>query len=95
MARVTIEDCVEKEPNKFKLVAMASLRTHGLLGGKQALVDPEDDKWHVVALREVAEGKVDVSILDDAEYHSLMDEFREKAQRQDKAISQIGIVDNL
>ena len=95
MARVTIEDCLEKEANKFRLVAIASLRTHGLLGGKQPLVPVENDKWPVIALREVAQGDVDVSILKDAEYQSLMEEFRERTQQQDRAISQIGAVDNL
>lgn len=95
MARVTIEDCLSKEPNKFNLVAIASLRTHGLLNGKPSMVPQEQDKWHVVALREIAEEHVDASILKDADYQSLMEQFRERTQKQDRVIRQLDPVGDL
>ena len=58
MARVTIEDCTEKVPNRFHLVQMAAIRTKQLKKGAQALVEADDNKPVVVALREVAAGFV-------------------------------------
>ncbi len=64
MARVTVEDCVEKEPNRFKLVLMAAKRARQLARGAAPLVDEENDKPTVLALREIAEGRIDQGILD-------------------------------
>lgn len=57
MARITVEDCLEKVNNRFKLVMLASLRTKQLLKGAKPLVD-SDNREIVLALREVAAGKV-------------------------------------
>ncbi len=57
MARITIEDCTEKVPNRFHLVKMASIRTKQLKKGAQPLVATEN-KEVVTALREIAEGLV-------------------------------------
>ena len=67
MARITIEDCTEKVPNRFHLVQMASIRTKQLKKGARALVQGEDNKEVVVALREIAAGyiKADVPELQD------------------------------
>ena len=56
MARITVEDCTEKVPNRFHLVQMASIRTKQLKKGARALVASEDNKEVVVALREIAAG---------------------------------------
>ena len=56
MARITVEDCTEKVPNRFHLVQMASIRTKQLKKGARALVAAEDNKEVVVALREIAAG---------------------------------------
>jgi DNA-directed RNA polymerase subunit omega len=56
MARITIEDCTERVPNRFHLVQMASIRTKQLKKGAKALVAAEDNKEVVVALREIAAG---------------------------------------
>ena len=56
MARITVEDCTEKVPNRFHLVQMASIRTKQLKKGARALVGAEDNKEVVVALREIAAG---------------------------------------
>jgi DNA-directed RNA polymerase subunit omega len=54
MARVTVEDCVDKIPNRFDLVLMAGHRARQLSGGAETLVDRDRDKNPVVALREIA-----------------------------------------
>jgi len=54
MARVTVEDCVDKIPNRFDLVLLASYRGRQLSGGAEPLVDRDRDKNPVVALREIA-----------------------------------------
>ena len=58
MARITIEDCMEKVPNRFQLVRMASIRAKQLKKGAQPLVGGEENKEVVVALREIASGFV-------------------------------------
>ncbi len=60
MARVTIENCLEQIDNTFELVIAASKRARALSNGKEPLVDWENDKPTVVALREIAAGLVDV-----------------------------------
>lgn len=68
MARVTVEDCLENVDNRFELVMIASKRARQIAtGGKDPKVDWENDKATVVALREIADGHVDVSILDEYE----------------------------
>ena len=56
MARITVEDCIENVPNRFHLVQMASIRTKQLKKGARALVQSEENKEVVVALREIAAG---------------------------------------
>lgn len=64
MARITVEDCVEKIVNRFELVLVATKRARQIARGSTPLVEEENDKSTVLALREIAEGKVDVSIMD-------------------------------
>ena len=59
MARVTVEDCIEKVPNRFSLVLLAAHRARAISAGAALLVDRDNDKNPVVALREIAEDKVD------------------------------------
>jgi len=63
MARITVEDCLEKIPNLFQLVLVAAKRARQLANGAHAQVDWENDKATVVALREIAEGHVNEEIL--------------------------------
>ena len=58
MARVTVEDCLEHVENRFELVLLASKRTRQLVQGAEALVEWENDKPTVVALREIAENLI-------------------------------------
>lgn len=57
MARITVEDCLEKVPNRFQLVLLAARRAKQLLKGARPLVE-SDNKEVVSALREIAEAKV-------------------------------------
>jgi len=65
MARVTVEDCLSKVDTRFQLVLVAAKRARQLSNGAEAHLDWENDKPTVMALREIAEGFVDVSILDE------------------------------
>jgi len=64
MARVTVTDCLEHVDNRFQLVLIAAKRARQLSMGAKPLVEEEDDKPTVIALREIAENLVDVSILE-------------------------------
>ena len=59
MARVTVEDCVDKIPNRFDLVLLAAQRARQISGGAELLVDRDRDKNPVVALREIADELVE------------------------------------
>jgi DNA-directed RNA polymerase subunit omega len=63
MARVTVEDCVEKVPNRFNLVLLAAHRSRAISAGAGLLVDRDNDKNPVVALREIADDVVDSDAL--------------------------------
>ena len=58
MARLTVEDCLERIDNRFNLVLLASKRARQIMMGADPLVPPENDKPTVIALREIAEGKI-------------------------------------
>lgn len=65
MARVTVEDCLDKVANRFELIMVASKRARQLANdGAESFVPEENDKPTVVALREIADGKINASILD-------------------------------
>ncbi len=64
MARVTVEDCLHAVDNRFQLVLLAAKRArHILRSGEEPMVDWDNDKTTVVALREIAEGKLDKQYL--------------------------------
>ena len=64
MARVTVEDCVERIPNRFELVLLAAQRARNLSRGEEMTVDRDDDKNPVVALREIAEATIPLEKLE-------------------------------
>ncbi len=66
MARVTVEDCVERVPNRFELVMMAGQRARDIASGTPLTVDRDNDKNPVIALREIADGTVSLDALRDA-----------------------------
>ena len=59
MARITVEDCLAHVENRFELVLTATKRARQIGHGADALVDEQNDKPTVIALREIAEGKID------------------------------------
>ena len=65
MARITIEDCTEKVPNRFHLVQMAAIRAKQLKQGANTLVSAEENKAVVIALREIAAGCVQPDYQDE------------------------------
>jgi DNA-directed RNA polymerase subunit omega len=66
MARVTVEDCVLKVPNRFELVLVAAQRAREITAGAQLTLERDDDKNPVVALREIADDTVAVDRLQDS-----------------------------
>jgi DNA-directed RNA polymerase subunit omega len=71
MARVTVEDCVQRIPNRFDLVMIAAQRGRSIGAGAPLTVDRDNDKNAVVALREIAEGTVDLKELENNLIQSL------------------------
>lgn len=71
MARVTVEDCVDKVPNRFELVLLAAHRARAIANGSQITVDVENDKNPVVALREIAEKTIPPDDMREGLIHSI------------------------
>ena len=65
MARITVTDCLEHVDNRFQLVLVATKRARQLILGAEPHVEPENDKPTVIALREIAEGFIGPSILEE------------------------------
>lgn len=63
MARITVEDCLQKIPNRFQMTLAATYRARQIANGATPQVDAELDKPTVVALREIGEGLVGVEVL--------------------------------
>lgn len=71
MARVTVEDCVDKVPNRFELVLLSAHRARAMSAGAELTVDRDNDKNPVVALREIAEQTVRPKELEESLVQSL------------------------
>lgn len=71
MARVTVEDCIDKVENRFELVLLAAHRARTLSSGASLLVDRDNDKNPVVALREIADERLRPTDLKEELIHSL------------------------
>ncbi|RED16554.1 DNA-directed RNA polymerase subunit omega [Parasphingopyxis lamellibrachiae] len=71
MARVTVEDCVDKIPNRFDLVLLSAQRARQISGGAELTLDRDRDKNPVVALREIAEATIKPKHLEEALVQSL------------------------
>jgi DNA-directed RNA polymerase subunit omega len=67
MARITVEDCLDHVDNRFELVLLASRRARLLAQGQEALLAEENDKPTVLALREIAAGKINRAMLEASE----------------------------
>ena len=91
MARITVEDCLDNVENRFDLVMIASKRARQLqTGGKDPMVDEDNDKPTVLALREIADGMVDSSILTQVPEEEMAEvtEAMEGAQKNDISIEE-------
>ncbi len=64
MARITVEDCLEVVDNRFELVLMATRRARQLANGADVTIEEEGDKPTVLALREIAEGTIDLEAIE-------------------------------
>ena len=71
MARITVEDCLKKIDSQYDLVLMAKERTLQLNAGEKALVSIDNDKNTVLSLREIAEGKISLKVIEDSAINRL------------------------
>ena len=85
MARITVEDCLDKIDNRFKLIMVASKRARQIATGSEPLVGWENDKPTVVALREIADGLIDEDYLKDAPPVSSEELFNEELEEANDA----------
>ena len=69
MARITVEDCLQKIDNQYDLVLLAKERTAQLNSGSPMLVEEDNDKKTIIALREIGDGKLSVKDLEKKCYH--------------------------
>jgi len=91
MARVTVEDCVLKVPNRFELVMVAAQRSREILSGAPLTVEPDNDKNPVISLREIAEETVQLadlqeSLIESQQRHVEFDLVQEEKKEEDETI---------
>ena len=79
MARVTVEDCIEKISNRFDLVLTAAQRARNIQKGELLTIDRDDDKNPVIALREIADETIDINQIEDRIIQS-MQRFNESEE---------------
>ncbi len=84
MARVTVEDCVDKVPNRFDLVLLSAQRAREISGGAELTVDRDRDKNPVVALREIAEQTVKPKQLNESLVQSLQNFLPDEEDEADE-----------
>ena len=80
MARITVEDCLEKIDSRYDLVLLAKERTSQLNAGDPSLVPQDNDKNTVIALREIGEGKISIKTLEDSAIGKLMKQQKETTE---------------
>ena len=80
MARITVEDCLEKIDSRYDLVLLAKERTSQLNAGNPSLVPQDNDKNTVIALRETGEGKISIKTLEDSAIGKLMKQQKETTE---------------
>jgi len=83
MARITVEDCLEKINSQYDLVMLAKERCTQLNAGGPALVPEDNDKNTVIALREIGEGKVSIKALEDSAINRLRKQQEETSKLED------------
>ena len=88
MARITIEDCLEKIDSQYDLVLLAKERTSQLNSGEKPLVPEENDKNTVIALREIGDGKVSIKNIEDSAINKLRKVQDQPSELEDLEIDQ-------
>ena len=88
MARITVEDCLEKINSQYDLVLLAKERTTQLNAGEKALVSIDNDKNTVLSLREIAEGKISLKVIEDSAINRLRKIKNEPKEAEDLEIEQ-------
>ena len=83
MARITVEDCLEKVDNQYDLVLLAKERTVQLNAGSPMLVEEDNDKRTIISLREIGDGKVDVKEIEASAIKRLRKEPDEIEQQEE------------
>ena len=88
MARITVEDCLEKIDNQYDLVLLAKERTAQLNSGEKPTVSEENDKNTVIALREIGGGKISIKTIEDSAINKLRKIQNEPEELEDLEIEQ-------
>ena len=88
MARITVEDCLEKIDSQYDLVLLAKERTAQLNSGEKPLVPEENDKNTVIALREIGDGKISIKTIEDSAINKLRKVQNEPTELEDLEIDQ-------
>jgi DNA-directed RNA polymerase subunit omega len=83
MARITVEDCLDKVDNQYDLVLLAKERTVQLNAGSPMLVEEDNDKRTIISLREIGDGKIDVKEIEASAIKRLRKEPDEIEQQED------------
>ena len=83
MARITVEDCLEKVENQYDLVLLAKERTVQLNGGTPMLVEEDNDKRTIISLREIGDGKIDVKEVEASAIKRLRKEPDESEEQEE------------
>ena len=88
MARITVEDCLEKIDSQYDLVLLAKERTTQLNSGEKSLVPEENDKNTVIALREIGDAKISIKTIEDSAINKLRKVRNEPTELEDLEIEQ-------
>ena len=83
MARITVEDCLEKVDNQYDLVLLAKERTVQLNAGSPILVEEDNDKRTIISLREIGDGKIDINEIESSAIKRLRKEPDEIEQQEE------------
>ena len=83
MARITVEDCLTKIDRQYDLVLLARERTAQLNAGNKALVEKNNDKNTVIALREIGDGKISLKTLEDSAINKLIKQQEQNQVAED------------
>ena len=90
MARITVEDCLDNIPNIFEMVLVASKRARRIAHGAETMIETENDKPTVIALREIAEGHITPAILEEIDQPAV-EEFMQAEAAVDEILPMRGI----